>query len=226
MEIRNVHFRYGFGEQSVLKGVNLTIHPGEMIALIGPSGGGKTTLMKVIMGLFEPFHGEVLVGGRSIKSFSKQVYRQAIGSVSQDDQLYAGSIAENIAFFDPEINMERVEEVARLAAVHDEIHAMPLRYDSLIGDMGSVLSGGQKQRVLLARALYARPAILFMDEGTAHLDPENEAKVLEALSRLNITRVVIAHRQQSIQAADRVVTVSQGMVHHKSTEAAILRLEV
>ena len=217
LEIRNVHFRYGFGEQSVLKGVNLTIHPGEMIALIGPSGGGKTTLMKVIMGLFEPFHGEVLVGGRSIKSFSKQVYRQAIGSVSQDDQLYAGSIAENIAFFDPEIDMERVEEVSRLAAVHDEIHAMPLRYDSLIGDMGSVLSGGQKQRVLLARALYARPAILFMDEGTAHLDPENEAKVLEALSRLNITRVVIA---------DRVVTVSQGMVHHKSAEAAILRLEV
>ncbi|RIA45682.1 colicin V processing peptidase [Hephaestia caeni] len=226
LELRNVHFRYGFGEQSVLKGVNLTIRPGEMLALIGPSGGGKTTLMKIMMGLFEPFHGEVLVGGRSIKSFSKHAYRQAIGSVSQDDQLYAGSIAENIAFFDSEIDMARVEEVAKLAAVHDEINAMPLRYDSLIGDMGSVLSGGQKQRVLLARALYGRPAILFMDEGTAHLDPENEAKVLEALSRLSITRIVIAHRQQSIEAADRVMTVSKGLVHDKAAGSPTLKIEV
>lgn len=210
IELRSVAYRYGMGEPDVLKGISLTIRPGEMIALVGPSGGGKTTLAKIIMGLFEPTYGEVRVGGRSIASFGKRAFRQSIGSIAQDDVLYAGTLAENIAFFDPEIDMAKVEEAARLAAIHDEIEKLPLRYDSLIGDMGSVLSGGQKQRVLLARALYSRPQLLIMDEGTAHLDPANEAKVLEALSRLNITRIVIAHRTQSIAAADRVVTVIDG----------------
>jgi ATP-binding cassette, subfamily B, bacterial CvaB/MchF/RaxB len=210
IELRRIVFRYGIGEPDVLKGVSLTIEPGEMVALIGPSGGGKTTLMKIMMGLFDPTYGEVLVGGRSVASFDKRTFRQSIGSIAQDDVLYAGSLAENIAFFDPEIDMGRVEEAARIASVHDEIDKLPLRYDTLIGDMGSVLSGGQKQRVLLARALYPRPQLLFMDEGTAHLDPANEARVLQALSSLNITRVIIAHRSQSVAAADRVVSIVDG----------------
>lgn len=210
IELRRVVYRYAVGEPEVLKGISLTIQPGEMIALVGPSGGGKTTLMKIMMGLFEPSYGDVLVGGRSISSFSKRAFRQSIGSIAQDDVLYAGSLAENIAFFDPEIDMVRVEEAAQLAAIHEEIEKLPLRYDTLIGDMGSVLSGGQKQRVLLARALYSRPQLLFMDEGTAHLDPANETRVLEALSKLNITRVVIAHRSQSVAAADRVVMIVDG----------------
>lgn len=212
VELRNIRYSYGIGEPEVLKGVSLTIQPGEMIAFIGPSGGGKTTLMKILIGLFEPTHGQVLVGGQLVSSFGKQAFRQCIGSVAQDDSLYAGSVAENIAFFDSEIDIERVIEAAKLAAVHDEINAMPLRYDSLIGDMGSVLSGGQKQRVLLARALYNRPNILLMDEGTAHLDPANEARVLDALSSLNITRIVIAHRSQSIAAAQRVYTLVDGLI--------------
>lgn len=210
IELRNIHYRYGASDPEVLKGISFKVEPDTMVALVGPSGGGKTTLVKIMMGLFEPTYGEVLVGGRPITSFSKQAYRRAIGSIAQDDALYAGSLAENIAFFDAEIDMARVEEVAKLACVHDEINAMPLRYDSLVGDMGSVLSGGQKQRVLLARALYSRPQILFMDEGTAHLDPENEAKVLSALARLNITRVVIAHRAQSIRAASKVEIIVDG----------------
>jgi ATP-binding cassette subfamily B protein RaxB len=212
VELRNVRYSYGVGEPDVLKGVNLTIQPGEMVAFVGPSGGGKTTLMKVMTGLFEATDGQVLVGGRPVSSFGKQAFRQCIGTVAQEDTLYAGSLAENIAFFDSEIDMDRVIEVAKLAAIHDEINAMPLRYDSLIGDMGSVLSGGQKQRVLLARALYNRPNILFIDEGTAHLDPANEARVLEALSNLNITRIVIAHRSQSISAAERVFVIVDGVV--------------
>ncbi|WP_171012477.1 MULTISPECIES: peptidase domain-containing ABC transporter [unclassified Sphingomonas] len=212
IEVRNVFYRYGVGEADVLKGASLRIEPGEMVALVGPSGGGKTTLMKIMMGLFEPVHGEVLIGGRPASTFSRQAYRRSIGSIAQDDSLYAGSLAENIAFFDPEIDMARVEEAARLACIHDDIDRMPLRYDTLVGDMGSVLSGGQKQRVLLARALYGRPRMLFIDEGTAHLDPETEAKVLASLSSLNITRIMIAHRAQSVAAAGRVLVVADGQI--------------
>jgi ATP-binding cassette, subfamily B, bacterial CvaB/MchF/RaxB len=210
IEIQNVRYRYGANETEVLKGINLTIQPGEMIALIGPSGGGKTTLIKILMGLFDATHGDIRIGERSIKSFNKQSYRRCVGSMAQDDSLFAGSIAENIAFFDTEIDTDQVKEVAKLAAVDEEIESMPLRYDTPIGDMGSVLSGGQKQRVLLARALYNKPQILFMDEGTAHLDPINEKKVLDALSSLNITRVIIAHRAQSVASAEKVFMIKDG----------------
>ncbi len=210
IELRDLRYRYGVGEPEVLKGINLKIAPGEMVALVGPSGGGKTTLLKIMAGLFDPTYGEVLIGGRPLSSYGKRAYRQSIAMVAQDDALYAGSLAENIAFFDPEIDMERVFEAARTACVHDDIEAMPMRYDTLVGDMGSALSGGQKQRVLLARALYRDPKILFIDEGTAHLDPASEEKVVKSLANLKIIRVVIAHRSQSIEAADSVVMIAKG----------------
>jgi len=210
LELRNIFFRYGAGEAEVLRGVNLEVVPGEMIALTGPSGGGKTTLLKIMMGLFEPSLGQVVVGGRPLNGSTLHTWRRQIGSISQEDSLYAGSLAENIAFFDPEIDMKRVIEAARLACVDSEIRAMPLAYETQVGDMGSALSGGQKQRVLLARALYAKPRILFMDEGTAHLDPECEEAVLRSLSSLDITRVVVAHRSRATSAADRVIAVSGG----------------
>ncbi|MDX2209088.1 MAG: peptidase domain-containing ABC transporter [Sphingopyxis sp.] len=168
--LRNVRYRYGVGEAEVLKGINLTVQPGEIVALVGPSGGGKTTLMKIMMGLIEPTYGEVLVGGRSLQSFEKRKVRQMIGSVAQDDELFAGSIAENIAFFDPQIDMARVEEVALLACILGDIDKMPMRFETMVGDLGSALSGGQKQRILIARSLYTRPNVIFIDEGTTHLD--------------------------------------------------------
>jgi ATP-binding cassette subfamily B protein RaxB len=210
IEVKDVRFSYASSEKDVLEGVDLTIAPGEIIALTGKSGGGKTTLMKIVMGLMEPTSGDVLIGGRSISSFSRQELRRQIGSIAQDDVLYAGSLSENISFFDPAIDMDRVEEVARIAQIHDEIDALPLGYDTLVGDMGSVLSGGQKQRILLARALYGKPSILFVDEGTAHLDAENERKVLEAIRKLAITRILVAHRPASIEIADRVISVDHG----------------
>jgi ATP-binding cassette subfamily B protein RaxB len=212
IEVRQVGFRYGAGEPEVLRAVSLKVEPGEMVALVGPSGGGKTTLLKIMMGLFEPSYGQVLVDGIPLGTGGLANWRRQIGSVAQDDQLYAGSLAENIAFFDPEIDMERVIEVARMAAVHDEIAAMPMAYETLVGDMGSVLSGGQKQRVLLARALYPDPAVLFMDEGTAHLDPVSERQVMEALDKLPITRIVSAHRPAAIRAANRVWVVANGTI--------------
>jgi ATP-binding cassette, subfamily B, bacterial CvaB/MchF/RaxB len=205
-----VFYRYGSNEPMVLNGVSLTIEPGEFIAITGPSGGGKTTLMKVLMGLFEPSSGAIRLGDRPISSYRKGKYRRCIGSVAQGDMLYAGSLAENIAFFDPEIDMARVREVARMAQIDGEIEKMPMGYETLVGDMGSVLSGGQLQRVLLARALYPDPKVLILDEGTANLDAENEAKILEVLKALSITRIAVAHRPATLLAAQRVVAVTGG----------------
>lgn len=210
IELRSVSFRYGIGEPEVLSGVSLSIAAGELVALVGPSGGGKTTLLKLMMGLVEPTAGQVLVDGRPLAAFGLGEWRRRIGSVAQDDRLYAGSLADNIAFFDPEIDMARVVAAARLAAVDEAIEAMPMRYDTLVGDMGSALSGGQKQRVLLARALYAEPVALFVDEGTAHLDPESERRVSAALAGLAATRVISAHRPQAAAAAARTILVAGG----------------
>ncbi|WP_294333663.1 peptidase domain-containing ABC transporter [uncultured Sphingomonas sp.] len=216
IELRDVRYSYGVGEAPVLAKVNLKIEPGELVAFVGPSGGGKTTLMKLMMGLFEPTGGQVLIGGRPLLGMSKQAYRRRVGSVAQNDNLYAGSLAQNIAFFDPEPNMDRVRECARLANINHEIEALPLRYDTLVGDMGSTLSGGQKQRVLLARALYSQPQLLFMDEGTANLDHVAEDAVMTSLTALTMTRIVIAHRPMAVQAADRVFLVSEGRVQQLS----------
>jgi ATP-binding cassette, subfamily B, bacterial CvaB/MchF/RaxB len=131
-------------------------------------------------------------------------YRNLIGTVMQDDQLFSGSIADNIAFFDPQPNTERVETCARLAAIHDDILDMPMGYQTLIGDMGTVLSGGQKQRVLLARALYKQPRILLLDEATSHLDVTRERQVSEAISYMRLTRIIVAHRRETVATADRI----------------------
>ena len=194
IELRNVSFRYAETERFVLEDVNLAIPPGRFVTITGPSGGGKTTLMKIMLGLLEPTGGEVLIDGVPLPVLGARAYREQVGAVMQEDQLLSGSIADNICFFDSAFDEAWMVECARMAAVHDEVMAMPMAYNSLVGDMGSALSGGQKQRVLLARALYRRPKILFLDEGTAHLDVERERQINAALRRLDITRVSVAHR--------------------------------
>ena len=173
IEVRNLSFRYGPSESFVFEHVNFVVEPGDYLAIIGPSGGGKTTLMKVMLGLLEPTDGEVLIDGLPLGTFGARAFRDHVGVVMQDDQLLSGSIADNICFFDHEFDHARMQHCAELACVHDDIMRMPMSYDSLIGDMGSSLSGGQRQRILLARALYRRPRLLFMDEGTSHLDTDD-----------------------------------------------------
>jgi ATP-binding cassette, subfamily B, bacterial CvaB/MchF/RaxB len=204
IEVRNVWFRYAETEPFVLEDVSFTVEPGALVTIMGPSGGGKTTLVKIMLGLLEPTSGEVLIDSIPLSTIGAQTYREQVGAVMQEDQLLSGSIADNICFFDPEYDQDRMIECARLAGLHDEIMAMPMTYNSLIGDMGSSLSGGQKQRVLLARALYRQPKLLFLDEGTAHLDTEKEREVNENLRRLAMTRVNIAHRPGLSAAANQV----------------------
>ena len=212
IELNDVLFRYGVGEPDVLRNVNVRIEAGQMVVLIGPSGGGKTTLMKIMMGLLQPSYGRVTLDGSTLGVANLAQWRNQSGSVMQDDSLFAGTLADNIAFFDADISMERVEEAARLAIIHDDIVTMPLRYETLVGDMGSTLSGGQKQRVLLARALYSNPRALFIDEGTSHLDPHIEELVAGTLSRIPVTRIFIAHRPRALSGAHRVFLVAQGSV--------------
>jgi ATP-binding cassette subfamily B protein RaxB len=209
IELRNVSFRYAETERFVLENVSLSVPAGSFVTIMGPSGGGKTTLLKIMLGLLEPTSGEVLVDGIPLQTIGVRVYREQVAAVMQEDQLLSGTIADNICFFDPGFDGDRMVLCAQMAGVHDEIMAMPMAYNSLIGDMGSSLSGGQKQRVLLARALYKNPRILFLDEGTAHLDVENERQINERLRRLDITRISVAHRPEMMSGADTVVKIGR-----------------
>ncbi len=212
IEVQNLSFRYAEGEPWVLRDCSLSIVPGESVAIIGASGCGKTTLVKLLLGLLKPSEGSICIGGHDLHKLGARNVRTIVGAVMQDDQLFAGSIADNIGFFDPEFDLERVEQAARLAAVHEDIAAMPMGYHGLIGDMGSSLSGGQKQRIILARALYRQPKLLFLDEATSHLDVGNEQLVNAAIRCLDVTRVIVAHRPETIASADRVLVMEQGRI--------------
>lgn len=212
IEIRNLAFRYADSEPYVLKDLNLSIPAGQCIAVTGPSGCGKTTLMKLLLGLLEPSEGEILIGGVKLSQFGLSNYRQLLGTVMQDDNLFAGSISDNICFFDPNPQQEQIQACAQLAAIHPEISGMPMAYNTLVGDIGTGLSGGQKQRVLLARALYKNPKILILDEATSHLDVWNEQAVNTAIKQIPLTRIIVAHRPETIAMAERVVVLQQGAI--------------
>jgi ATP-binding cassette subfamily B protein RaxB len=205
IQIRNLEFSYASTEPPVLQNLNLDFQEGESVAIIGPSGYGKTTLAKLILGLLKPGKGEILIGGIRLSHIESRIYHDMVAAVMQEDQLFAGSIADNICFFDQAADQAWIEACAQLAAVHQDIAAMPMAYNTLIGDMGTVLSGGQKQRVLLARALYKRPKILVLDEATSHLDVVCEKSVNTAIQQLKLTRIIIAHRPETIASVDRII---------------------
>ena len=210
IELKGINYRYNKKEAPVFKHLDLSIKAGESVAIIGPSGCGKTTLAKLMLGLFEPDEGKIEVDGVDIRQLGLGQYRTQIAAVMQDDQLLSGSIADNISFFDPELDMQQVEWAAKIAAIDNDILQMTMGYNTLVGDMGAALSGGQIQRLLLARALYRKPKILFMDEATSNLDTKLEFSVNEAVKNLDVTRIIIAHRPETIASADRVIEIRYG----------------
>ncbi len=212
IRVKDLAFRYSANDPLVLDGTDFTIRRGESVAIVGASGCGKTTLLKILAGLLQPTTGQILIDGEPLARLGIDRYRAMLGVVMQDDQLFAGSIADNISFFSSRPDFAHIEACARAAAVHDDIRAMPMGYATLIGDMGTVLSGGQKQRVLIARALYRRPALLLLDEATSHLDIDREARVNEAIGAADITRIIIAHRPETIRSCERIIAMKGGRV--------------
>lgn len=213
VEVKNLSFRYSPTEPWILQQANMLIKAGESVAIVGPSGQGKTTLARLFLGLLRAQEGMVLIDGVENVRLGMTWVRHNTGSVMQDDQLFAGSILDNICFFDADFDMNSVEEAAKIAQVHTDIVAMPMGYNSLVGDMGSALSGGQIQRLLLARALYKRPAILLLDEATSHLDIYREKAINDAIRQMNITRIIIAHRPETIMSADRIFVVANRQIN-------------
>ncbi len=212
LELRNIQFAYSESEPQVLRGLSLLIEPGESVAIVGPSGCGKTTLLKLMLGVHAPQSGQIRIGGVPLARLGMRAWRDMIGTVMQDDQLFAGSITDNISFFDPQADPEWVAQCARAAAVIDDIEAMPMGFHTLIGDMSGSISGGQRQRILLARALYKRPKILFLDEATSALDVDREREVNLAIKQLELTRIIVAHRPETIASASRVIVLHDGKV--------------
>jgi ATP-binding cassette subfamily B protein RaxB len=207
IDLHAVSFAYSSHDNKILTRISMRVEAGECVAFAGPSGCGKTTLVKILLGLLHPTEGEVRIDGKTMEELGQHNYRSMVSAVMQDETLFAGTIADNISFFDPDVDSQWVTECARSAGIAEEVEAMPMQYRTLVGDLGSGLSGGQKQRVLLARALYRRPRLLILDEATSHLDLANEARINLALKRLQVTRIVIAHRPETIKVADRVVHI-------------------
>ncbi len=223
IEVKNLRYRYAEQEPYVLDGVNFKIEAGESVAIVGSSGCGKTTLINVLLGILPPTEGEMFIGGMNTKHIGFDALRDMVGTVLQDDVLFAGSIADNISFFDPHVDHPWVEQCARMAAVHQDISAMPMAFNTFVGDMGTVLSGGQKQRILLARALYKRPKILFLDEATSHLDIEREQQVNAEVKSLQMTRLIVAHRPETISTADRVIVLKEGKVVQEIVVSSLVK---
>lgn len=216
IEVRDVWFRYSDFDPWILRGVSFSLNAGESIGIAGPSGCGKSTLMKVLLGLLEPTRGEVRINGIPLREFGIETLRRVSASVLQDDRLFSGSIAQNISLFDDGASMEVIVEAARQAGIHDDIERLPMKYHTVVGDTVGGLSAGQRQRVLLARAVFAKPMLLILDEATSHLDPRKESIVNAEIASLNMTRIIVAHRAETLATVDRVVDIAK----HSAGEAS------
>lgn len=216
LELKGISYQLsGQTERCLFKSLNLSVQRGESVVITGASGVGKTTLLKVILGLLPQTHGDIYFAGQKLSDLGLGQYRQQIATVMQDDTLLAGSIAENISFFSESPDSAMIVHCAQLAALDSDINKMTMGYQTLVGDMGSNLSGGQIQRLLLARALYKKPRILFLDEATSHLDQQNEIGICQNLKQLGITTIIIAHRQETIVNADRVFLLEDGELNEE-----------
>jgi ATP-binding cassette subfamily B protein RaxB len=215
IEFKDVYFRFSNNDPWVLCGVDLKINIGDFIVLTGDSGGGKTTLIKLLLGLYKPTKGEILVNGNLLTGSVTANWRKKIGVVMQDDQLLTGTIVDNISFFDEELDMAKAQKAARFACIHDVISAMPMKYLSYIGDMGSMLSAGQKQRILLARAIYREPESLFLDEGTVNIDKGREETIIKSLGQLKSTKLIVTHSDAFFEQFHRNLHLVAGKVVEK-----------
>lgn len=223
LELKGLGFKYGKYEPYVFSNLNLKIATGESVAIVGESGNGKSTVLKLILGLLEPSEGEILVDGKSTAQ-GIATLREQMAAVMQDDAPISGTIGENISFFEAIHDEARIREAAIAANLHETIIKMPMQYQTTIGDQGTSLSGGQRQRLLLARALYRKPKIILLDEATSHLDLIAEKRVNAAIKEMKITRIFVAHRPETILTADRFIALKFGAFVELDRETVVQRI--
>lgn len=223
IEVHDVSFRYGPNDALVLRDIDLSVEPGQFVALVGSSGAGKSTLAKLLVGLYLPTSGALHFDGVPLERLELRRLRQQIGVVPQRPELFGRSIRANISLGDPGLPMTRVVEAAQIACIHDEIKRMPMSYQTLLVDGGNSLSGGQRQRIALARALVNRPSILLLDEATSALDGVNERTIQQALAQLECTRIVIAHRLSTIVDADLILVMDGGRIVERGTHHELMQ---
>jgi len=223
IEFRNVFFAYD-RHKTILKDINITFKKGKTVALVGPSGGGKSTIADLIPRFYDPTEGEVLIDGKPIKSFRLESIRGKMGIVTQESILFNDTVFNNIAFGKPSARQEAVIHAAKIANAHDFIVQMENGYETVIGERGTKLSGGQRQRISIARAVLKNPPILILDEATSALDSESEKLVQEAMTALmkNRTSIVIAHRLSTIQHADEIIVVHKGEIAERGTHDTLI----
>ena len=208
----------------VIRGLNLDIAPGKTIALVGPSGGGKSTTCSLLPRFYDVDSGSITIDGQDVRDVTQRSLREAIGLVQQDVYLFDGTIAENIAYGSPDATIEEIRDAARKANIAEFVESLPDGYETEVGERGSHLSGGQKQRIAIARVFLKNPPILIFDEATSALDNESEQAVQESLSELarGRTTLVIAHRLSTIKGADEIVTMEGGRVSERGTHEELL----
>ena len=227
LTLKEVSFRYAGTEMNVLEDINLTIEAGRLTAIVGASGSGKTTLMKLLLRFYEPTAGKISIDSMDLESFTQQVWRANCGSVMQDGYIFNDTIANNIALGDEIIDRKKLRNAAETANIREFIEALPLHYNTKIGNEGIGISGGQKQRILIARAVYKNPHFLFFDEATSSLDSKNERTIMDNLNGFfgGRTAVVIAHRLSTVKNADQIVVLDKGRVVEKGTHYELLALK-
>jgi subfamily B ATP-binding cassette protein MsbA len=225
IRFEDVNFRYPTTESYQLRGVNLDVRAGEVVALVGPSGAGKTTLANLVPRFYDVFSGAVTIDGRDIREITLASLRQKIGIVAQDTFLFNDTIGKNIAYGRSDFELGKIREAARHALADEFIERLPEGYGTLIGERGVRLSGGQRQRLAIARAMLKNAPILILDEATSHLDTESEMLVQRALANLMVDRtvIVIAHRISTIRRADRIVVLDKGRIAETGTHEELLR---
>ena len=226
-EITFDHVSFSYGENiPVLKDVSFVCKPGQMLALVGPTGVGKTTLTQLISRFYEPTSGRILLDGQDIRHVTLDSLRQNISPVLQDTFLFNGTIAENIGYAVPDASMEEIEAAAKAAKIHDDIMAMPDGYKTLVGERGLRLSGGQKQRVAIARAILRKSPVIILDEATASVDVETEQQIQQAIAGVAGTRTIIAiaHRLSTIRNADQILVIEEGRITERGTHDELVKL--
>ena len=223
VSLEHVSFRYSKQDPLVLENISLAVEPGSRVALVGRTGSGKSTLARLMAGLYEPSSGTLSFDGRNLKHLELCSVRSQLGIVTQDIQLFGGTMRQNIALTDPQMGLDRVIQAAKQACIHDDILSMPMGYETVLADRGVSLSGGQRQRLALARALACDPMVLVLDEATSHLDAVTEELVNQNLARMHCTRIVIAHRLSTIRDADLIVVIDGGKIVNQGTHEELLR---